>query len=89
VATAIGVAVGIVLCLFPIQIIRVGNFRLGDYMFVSYYDDAIGIGDSLASGIPESWNQDKMHLLVLTSVITAALCLAIAYRVFTRRDLNG
>lgn len=89
VATAIGVAVGIVLCLFPIQIIRVGNFRLGDYMFVSYYDDAIGIGDSLASGIPESWNQDKMHLLVLTSVVSAAICLAISYRVFTRRDLNG
>jgi ABC-type transport system involved in multi-copper enzyme maturation permease subunit len=89
VATAIGVAVGIVLCLLPIQIIRIGQIRLGDYLFSSYYDDAIGIGDSIASGFPETWNQENMHMLLITSFVTALVCLAIAYRVFTRRDLNG
>jgi len=89
VATAIGVAVGLVLCLYPIQIIHLGSIRLGDYMFSSYYDDAIGIGDSIASGIPETWNQENMQMLMLTSLISSALFLAIGYRVFTRRDMNG
>ena len=66
-----------------------GDVKLGDYMFSSYYDEAIGLGDSIASGIPESWNQDNMHMLLITSVVSSAIFLAIAYRVFTRRDLNG
>lgn len=89
VATAIGVAVGIVLCLFPIQIVRIGRVSLGDYMFSSYYDDAIGLGDSIAGGFPERWNQESMHMLVATSVGSAVVFLAGAYWVFTRRDLNG
>jgi ABC-type transport system involved in multi-copper enzyme maturation permease subunit len=89
VATAIGVAVGMVLCLFPIQIIRIGNINIGDYMFSSYYDDAIGLGDSIASGFPEKWTQENIQMLILTSAISAALFLAAAYYTFTRRDLNG
>lgn len=89
VATAIGVAVGLVLCLYPLQIIRVGSVNLGDYMFSSYYDDAIGLGDSIASGFPEQWNQENIHMLLLTSGCSMAVFLSIAYWVFTRRDLNG
>lgn len=89
VATAIGVAVGIVLCLYPIQVITIGHVNIGDYMFSSYYDDAIGIGDSIASGYHETWNQESIHWLLGTSFISSAVFLAVAYWVFIRRDLNG
>lgn len=89
VATAIGVAVGLVLCLYPIQIIRIGSVSIGDYMFSSYYDDAIGLGDSIASGFHEPWNQENIHMLLGTSFVSAGVFLAIAYWVFTRRDMNG
>lgn len=90
VATAIGVAVGLVFCLLPIQVfVRIGRIDIGDYIFSSYYDEAIGIGDTIAGGIPESWNQHSMHMLLATSLISAAVFLGVAYGVFTRRDLNG
>jgi ABC-2 type transport system permease protein len=89
VATAIGVAVGLVLCLYPIQIVRIGSINIGDYMFSSYYDDAIGLGDNIASGFHETWGQENIQMLVLTSAVSAALFLAAAYWTFTRRDLNG
>ncbi len=86
VATAIGVAVGLVMFMYTAQaLVR----NVDDYVFSSYYDDAIGIGNSIASGIPESWNQDNMHLLLITSLASSVAFLGIAYGVFTRRDLNG
>jgi len=88
VATAIGVAVGVVLCLYPIQIVHIGSVNIGDFMFSSYYDDAIGIGDNIAGGFAESWNQESIRMLVLTSVVSAAVFLVCGYLVFTRRDLK-
>lgn len=90
VATAIGVAVGIIFCMLPIQVYaQFGTIDLGDFIFTSYWDDAIGIADSNASGIYDSWNQSNIHLLLTTSLISAALFLLVTYRVFTRKDLNG
>ncbi len=90
VATAIGVAVGLIFCLLPIQVfVRFGDVDLGDYIFSSYYDKAIGIGNSIAIGIPESWNQENMHLLLATSLLSSAVFLGTAYWVFIRRDMNG
>lgn len=90
VATAIGVAVGIIFCLLPVQVfVRFGNLQLGDYIFSSYYDKAIGIGNSNAGGMSESWNQENIHLLLSTSILSSAVFLGIAYWVFIRRDLNG
>lgn len=89
VATAVGVAVGMVLCLYPVQIVEIGSVNIGDFMFSSYYDDAIGLGDSIAAGIAERWNQESMHMLVGTSAVSAAVFLLGAYWVFIRRDMNG
>lgn len=90
VATAIGVAVGLIFCMLPIQaLVEIGSVRIGDYMFSSYYDDAMGIGNSIASGITsESWRQQKVYYLLATSLISSVVFLTLAYRVFTRRDFN-
>lgn len=90
VATAIGVAVGIIFCLLPIQVfVSIGTVDIGDYIFSSYYDSALGVVDLISSGFHESWNQENMRLLLSTSLVSSAVFLATAYLVFTRKDLNG
>jgi ABC-2 type transport system permease protein len=90
VASAIGVAVGVLLSLQPVKhFIRWGAFDLDTWLFSSYYDTAMGIADSKAGGMLfETWRQEKIYLLVLTSVVSAVVLLAISYRSFLRRDLN-
>ncbi|MCX7717957.1 MAG: ABC transporter permease [Candidatus Sumerlaeaceae bacterium] len=90
VATAIGLAVGLLLSLEPIkQFVRFGAFELETWLFTSYYDTAIGIADSKASGIYEVWGQWKVWMLLGTSLVSSLVFLAVAYRVFARRDLNA
>jgi ABC-type transport system involved in multi-copper enzyme maturation permease subunit len=89
VATAIGVALGMLLSIQPIkEFISYGDFRLDPWLFSSYYDTAMGIANSKAGGIYELWNQSKTYMLLGTSAVSSALFLGIGYWVFSRRDLN-
>jgi ABC-2 type transport system permease protein len=90
VATAIGVAVGLLLTIQTAKdLIPLGNFKIGDYVFLSYLDTAMGIADSKASGVYEIWNQSSVKLLVATSLATIVVCIALSYRSFLKRDLNS
>ena len=89
VATSIGVAVGLLLSLQPIkQFIRFGSFDLDTWMFSSYYDSAMGIADSMAAGIYETWGQEKIYMLLGTSLVSIGIFVGISYWYFMRRDLN-
>lgn len=90
VATAIGVAVGVLLSLLPVSVfIRIGDVQLSDWIFSSHYDTAIGIASEKAQLISgATWQQDKVYLLLTTSGISTLVFLAISYWYFTRRDLN-
>lgn len=90
VATAIGVAVGLLLSMQPIkQFIHFGSFELAPWLFSSYYDTAVGIADSKAGGMYEVWTQGSIYMLFATSLASAAVFTAIAYRSFLKRDLNS
>jgi ABC-2 type transport system permease protein len=89
VATSIGVAVGLLLTIQTLkEFARFGSVDLGDYVFLSYFDTAMGIAQSKSSGIYDVWNQAKVYLMAGTSILTCFFCLAISYWRFLRRDLN-
>ena len=89
VATAIGVALGILLSIQPIkEFINFGDFRLDPLLFSSYYDTAMGIANSKAGGIYELWIQSKTFMLLSTSLVSSVLFVGLSYWIFSRRDLN-
>lgn len=90
VATAIGVAVGVLLSLLPVSVfVRFGDFRLGDWLFSSYFDTAIGVANEKAQLISgATWAQPPIYMLVVTSVGSCVAFLVVSYWYFTRRDLN-
>lgn len=89
VASAIGVALGLLLSLQPIkEFIQFGDFRLDAWLFSSYYDTAMGIADTKASGVYEVWGQTKVYWLLLTSIVSSAIFILISFVSFRRRDLN-
>lgn len=90
VGTAIGVAVGVLLSLLPVSVfVRFGDFRLGDWLFSSYFDTAIGIANDKAQLIAgATWSQEKVWMLLGTSTVSCVAFLVVSYWYFTRRDLN-
>lgn len=89
VATAIGVAVGLLMAIQTAkELIRFRNFALSDWLFLSYYDTAMGIASSKVSGIYDEWGQNSVYLLAGTSLASIALFLGVSYWLFLRRDLN-
>jgi len=90
VATAIGVAVGVLLSFIPASVfLEFGDFRLSHWLFSSYFDTAIGIANEKAQMISgATWAQDKVYMLLGTSVLSCVLFLGISYWYFTRRQLN-
>lgn len=90
VATAIGVAVGIILSLMPLQImIRFGDFTLGDWLFSSYYDTGMKVVGNKISGIYDQWDQSSIYYLLGTSIAATLLFLILSYKTFLSRDLNS
>ncbi len=89
VATAVGVAAGVWLTVQPAkEFVRFGGFELSEWLFQSYYDEAIKIANNKAGGMYELWAQPDIYMLVGTSVVTGAALIAFSYWSFLRRDLN-
>lgn len=90
VGTAIGVSVGLFFSIFTAkQFVHIGSFDLDQWIFTSYFDTAMGIADSKAGGMYESWGKPQIYMLVGTSLASIGIFLKISYRSFVRRDLNG
>lgn len=90
VATSIGVAVGIILSLMPLQIlIRIDNFTLGDWLFSNYYDTSMKIVENKIMGMYDEWDQSSIYWLLGTSLVSIFVFLGASYRTFLIRDLNS
>ena len=90
VATAIGVAVGVLLSLLPVSVLLdFGDFRPGDWFFNSYWDAAVKIADDKVSGIYSTWNDPHIHSLLGVGGVSSLIFLVCAFLVFNRRDLNS
>lgn len=84
-ATAIGVAVGLLLSIEPVKHI----IGLEPWIVSSYYDTAMGIAAEKTDGIYASWAQAKVYWLLGVSAVTAVLFTALGYWSFLRRDLTA
>jgi ABC-type transport system involved in multi-copper enzyme maturation permease subunit len=93
-SSAIGIAVVILIALEPLkQMIRIGDWQLKDYVVTSYQDTALTVADSAAIGVDYLWFpggfwHSQLGMGLAVSLATAAVCLALSYFVFLRRDLN-
>ena len=87
--TSIGVAVGIILSLMPLQVlIHFGSFDLEQWLFTNYYDAGMKIVANKTSAIYDTWAQESVYRLLGTGVVSAVVFLAISYWIFLRRDIN-
>lgn len=87
-ATAIGVAVGILLSIEPLK--HIGNVGLETWFVSSYYATATGTALELTQRISgASWTSTKIFWLYGISALTAAVFLATSYASFLRRDLTA
>ena len=89
VATAIGVAVGVLLSLLPVSVLLdFGDFKPGEWFFNSYWDTATAIASDKVSGIYSSWNGPPVMALLAVCGLSSLVFLVAAYVIFNRRDLN-
>ena len=84
-ATAIGVAVGVMLNLNFVSAL----IDISPWVVFRYYDISIAIASEKADGITAAWGQSKIYGLVIISLVTAVVTLSVAYWSFLRRDLNA
>ncbi|MBX7246487.1 MAG: ABC transporter permease [Candidatus Sumerlaeaceae bacterium] len=89
VSTAIGGAIGTLLTMQTAkEFVRFGEFKLSPWVFSSYYDTAMGITGDKIIGSYSTWANDKVYMLVGTSLASTVVFIILSYRVFLRRDMN-
>lgn len=90
VGTAVGMAVGLLLSIQAAkEFVQIGDVEVRRYVFSSYFDEPFRIASTKISGVYEVWGQERIYLLLATSLATIAICLFISFWTFLRRDLNG